>query len=509
MTVQTSTYQGNDKVLLGIVMGLLTYWLFAQTTYNVAPSMQADLHVRADAMSIAIAITALFSGIFIVVMGGLADRYGRVKLAIFGNVLGLVGSLLLVFAPGGAGGPVTDLSGSLDPNPLTPPMLFLARAIQGLSAACVMPATLALVKTYWHGAERQRAVSLWSIGTWGGASVASFLAGVMEQTPILGWRAIFLVSAAFSVASILIIRTIPESKAAPTGSKKFDLLGLLLFMVAMVALQVWLTQGEGFGWASPLSLVLVTVAVVFLFSFFKVETRNDNTNPLIDFKLFKNGAFTGSLVSNMLLNGAAAGIVLVISLLMQTGGTMNALEAGYLTIGYAVGLIVFIRLGEKLLQIMGPRRSMIIGCVAAGVGIACMLPTQLTQAQFVWFAVVGYSLFGIGVGIYACPSTDTALATLPDEMGGAGSGLYKMSSTIGGAFGLAISSAVYLGIRGPAATGGEGLVWLPSIVEFVGRQDNIANREGAMIALLVNVLMMVVAVISIMIFVPKNLKALD
>lgn len=215
-------YKGNDKVLAGIVCGVLTYWLFAQTTYNVAPSMQKDLHIQADLMSIAIAITALFSGIFIVVLGGFADRYGRVKLAIIGNLLGMVGSLLLAFTPGGAGGPVPDLTGALHPNALAMPMLFTARAIQGLSAACVMPATLALVKTYWQGAERQRAVSLWSIGSWGGASVASFLAGVMEQTPTLGWRAIFLVSALFSLISIVIIRTVPETKAQGVESRKFD-----------------------------------------------------------------------------------------------------------------------------------------------------------------------------------------------------------------------------------------------------------------------------------------------
>ncbi len=508
-TQPSAGYQGNDKVLAGIVCGVLTYWLFAQTTYNVAPSMQKDLHLPADLMSIAIAITALFSGIFIVVFGGFADRFGRVKLAVIGNLLGMLGALLLVLTPGGAGGPAQDLAGNLEPNALATPMLFAARAIQGLSAACVMPATLALVKAYWHGAGRQRAVSLWSIGSWGGASVASFLAGVMEQTPVLGWRAIFLLSAVFSLISILVIRTVPENKAAGLEGRKFDLVGLILFMIGMVALQIWMTQGESFGWGSALSITLIAVALAFLFGFFKVETRITNHNPFIDFKLFQNRTFTGCLLSNMLLNGTAAGMVLVSSMLLQTGGTLNALEAGQVTIGYAVGLIVFIRLGEKLLQILGPRRAMIIGCAIAGVAIACLLPSNLMQAQYLWFAIVGYTLYGIGVGIYATPSTDTALATLPDSMGGAGAGLYKMSSTIGGAFGLAISSAIYLGFRGQASLGEERITWLDSIIEFVGRQDNVANRQAAMIALLVNVLMMVIAVISIAVTVPKEQKALD
>ena len=72
-------YQGNDKLLFGIIMGVIAFWLFAQTTLNVAPDMQKDLGLDASMMNIAVAITALFSGIFIVVICGLADRHGRLK----------------------------------------------------------------------------------------------------------------------------------------------------------------------------------------------------------------------------------------------------------------------------------------------------------------------------------------------------------------------------------------------------------------------------------------------
>lgn len=505
----TSGYHGTDKVLFGIVCGVLTYWLFAQTTFNVAPSMQKDLHFLAETMSMAISITALVCGIFIVVIGGLADRYGRVKLAVLGNVLGLVGALIIAFLPGGAGGPVADLSQPLNPHPITLPLLFFARIIQGFSAAMIMTATLALVKTYWQGASRQRAVSLWSIGSWGGASVASFLAGVMERTPVMGWRSIFIVSAVFSVISWLIVRRVPESKAQGVAHRTFDLAGLLLFMIGMVALQVWMTQGSSLGWGSAAALALMAAAIVFIGAFAWVETRPATAAPFIDFQLFTNGTFTACLLSNMILNGTASGMVLVVSMVMQTGGTMDALAAGNLTIGYAVGLIVFIRLGEKLLQKLGPRTAMIIGMVIAGVGIAAMLPTHMMESTYTWFAIVGFTLYGIGIGIYATPSTDTALATLPDSMGGAGAGLYKMSSTIGGAFGLAISSAVYLGVRGTAALGGSGTEWLTQWVDFVGRQDNVANREGAMIALALNVVAVLVAIVAVMVFVPRGQKALD
>ena len=94
-------YQGNDKLLFGIIMGVIAFWLFAQTTLNVAPDMQKDLGLDASMMNIAVAITALFSGIFIVVIGGLADRVGRLKVVKIGFFLNMLGSLLIGLAPAG------------------------------------------------------------------------------------------------------------------------------------------------------------------------------------------------------------------------------------------------------------------------------------------------------------------------------------------------------------------------------------------------------------------------
>src|SRR5690349_231241 len=153
-TETNGRYVGNDRLLFGMILGVLAFWLFAQTTLNIAPTMAADLKIQMPVMNIAVSVTALFSGIFIVVMGGLADRAGRVKIVQWGFVFGIVGSLLVGFAPSGS---------------LASPFLILGRICQGLSGACIMPASLALVKAYWEGAARQRAVSLWSIGSWGGS----------------------------------------------------------------------------------------------------------------------------------------------------------------------------------------------------------------------------------------------------------------------------------------------------------------------------------------------------
>ena len=82
-------------MLFGIILGVLAFWLFAQTTLNIAPAMAADLKVTTNVMNIAVSITALFSGIFIVVIGGLADRVGRVRVLMWGFILSVIGSMLM------------------------------------------------------------------------------------------------------------------------------------------------------------------------------------------------------------------------------------------------------------------------------------------------------------------------------------------------------------------------------------------------------------------------------
>src|SRR5688572_32725575 len=98
MSTQTTSpekdtaFVGNDRVLFGIIFGVLGFWLFAQTTLNIAPVMAEDLGVETSVMNIAVSITALFSGIFIVVIGGLADRLGRVRMTVLGFGLSIAGS---------------------------------------------------------------------------------------------------------------------------------------------------------------------------------------------------------------------------------------------------------------------------------------------------------------------------------------------------------------------------------------------------------------------------------
>ena len=205
---------------------------------------------------------------------------GRLKVTQIGFILSIIGSLLVAITPANSA--------------LTVPVMLAGRALQGLSAACIMPASLALLKAYWEGPARQRAISLWSIGSWGGSGLCSLFGGFMQDT--FGWRSIFWLAIVFSVIGLLLMRGTPESKVETKEPFKLDVPGILTFMVAMIAIQVFITQGGKFGWASPVSLGLLAVTFIFGFLFVRFETQAGK--PFFDFKLFKNSTFTGATISN-------------------------------------------------------------------------------------------------------------------------------------------------------------------------------------------------------------------
>ncbi|WP_067729565.1 MFS transporter [Oceanobacillus damuensis] len=417
--MEAANYKGTDKMILGIVLGVITFWLFAQAMVNIVPAVQEDLGVDLGVVNIAISLTSLFSGMFIVVAGGLADRIGRKKITYVGLVLSVAGSLLLVLSQGAV-------------------LLIIGRVLQGVSAACIMPATIALMKAYFEGAERQRAISFWSIGSWGGSGITSFAGGVIAT--YMGWKWIFIFSIIVALLAMWLLRDVPESKAKTSGKFRFDYGGLGIFIVTMLAINIFITQGSELGWTSLTTILLAVVSIIGVIVFIYYEGRK--RDALIDFKLFKNKAYTGATVSNFLLN-AVAGTLIVANTYVQVGRGFSPFQSGLLSLGYLAAVLSMIRVGEKLMQRTGAKKPMIWGSLITLIGVGIMGMTFLPDIPYTITVFVGFILFGLGLGMYATPSTDTAVAAAPDEKVGEASGIYKMASSLGNAFGIAISVTVY------------------------------------------------------------------
>lgn len=418
-------FRGDNRLLLGIILGVITFWLFAQSLVNLVVPLQSSYNSDIGTINIAVSLSALFSGLFIVGAGDIADKFGRVKLTYIGLALNIIGSILIIITP-------------------LPSLLIIGRAVQGLSAACIMPATLAIINEYYIGTARQRALSYWSIGSWGGSGVCTLFGGLMATN--FGWRSIFIISIILTILAMFLIKHTPETKAEPIGNKplepkKFDVIGLIILVICMLSINVIITQTSNYGLMSPLILGLIAVFVISLIVFVMYENRIKH--PLVDFDLFKNKGYTGATVSNFMLNGVAGGTLIVVNTYYQQQLDFNSQQTGYISLTYLVAVLIMIRVGEKILQALGPKRPLLMGSSFTVIGLILLSLTFLPDAWYIAASVVGYLLFGTGLGIYATPSTDTAVAQAPDEKVGVASGVYKMASSLGNAFGVAISSTVY------------------------------------------------------------------
>ena len=145
---------------------------------------------------------------------------------------------------------------------------------------------------------------------------------------------------------------------------------------------------------------------------------------------------------------------------------------------------------------------MLWGTLIVGVTILLLMPTNVLLSTYRVLVVIAFTLFGIGLAIYATPSTDAALSNLPDDQAGSGSGIYKMASSLGASFGVAISAAIFTALSGNQGP----LAWIDGLITFAGRQDNLGVREAALLAFGANLLMIVAAIVAILLLIPKDQK---
>ncbi|MFU0762081.1 MFS transporter [Staphylococcus pasteuri] len=425
MNKTSKEFEGDNRLLLGIILGVITFWLFAQSLVNLVVPLQTSFKSDIGTINIAVSLTALMSGLFIVGAGDFADKFGRVKVTYIGLILNIIGSLLIIITP-------------------LIPFLIAGRIFQGLSAACIMPATLAIINEYYIGTARQRALSYWSIGSWGGSGICTLFGGLMSTH--FGWRTIFIVSIILTLLSMYLIKHTPETKAEPVitkngEAKKFDIVGLMILIICMLSINVIITQSSKLGLFSPIIISLIVVFFVSLIGFIMYE--NKIKYPLVDFSLFANKGYSGATVSNFMLNGVAGGTLIVVNTYYQQQLDFNESQTGVISLTYLIAVLIMIRVGEKILQALGPKRPLLMGSGITAIGLVLLSLTFLPEPWYITSSVIGYLLFGTGLGIYATPSTDTAVAQAPDDKVGVASGVYKMASSLGNAFGVAISGTIY------------------------------------------------------------------
>ncbi|MFD7507371.1 MFS transporter [Streptomyces sp. NPDC059850] len=383
---------------------------------NVAlPAIQDALGFDAVGLQWVVGGYALVFAGFLLLGGRLADLYGRRRVFLWGLALFAASSL--------AGGVAT-----------TPGLLIAMRAVQGLGAAVLAPATLTiLTTTFAEGPYRTRALATWTAVSSAGGAAGNLIGGVLTDT--LTWRSILLINVPIgAVALFAAARLLPADRArAEVG--KLDLPGAMLATLGVGALVHGVTQAGTHGWHAPTALVGLAVGVAALAAFAAVEVRYA-TAPLLPPRLVRmHPVWAGNAV--MLLAGACfIPMWYFLSLYMQDELHYGALTTGAGFLPHTLVGIAAARSAPAVMRRTGPR-TLIVGSAL------------LSAAGFLWQSRIetgsGYLdgmlgsgvIMSAGMGLLITPITTTVTSGIPAQDAGAASGLMNATRQIGGALGLA------------------------------------------------------------------------
>lgn len=389
------------------------------TIVNVAlPSIQRDLQFSAADLQWAINSYTLTFGGFLLLGGRAADIVGRRRLFVGGTLLFTVASL------------VNGLSTSSE-------MLIIARGVQGLGAALVSPAALSIITTTFpEGAERQKALGVWSAIAAGGGAVGLLLGGIL--TDQLSWEWIFFVNVPVGlVAAALSWRYIPESRML--GRSGFDFAGAVSVTAGLIVLVYAIVKAQEFGWGSARTLGLAAVALALLGIFVAIERRSHA--PLVRLGIFRVRSLTGANLVLVVVAGGLFALFFFASLYVQEILGYDPLKAGFafLPVSFMIGIGAGI--AQQLVRKLGVRPVAVMGMVFATAGLF-LLARVPADGSYVSDLLPGLLLMSFGMGNTFVPITLIATTNVAAEDAGLASGLFNTSQQVGGALGLAVLSTL-------------------------------------------------------------------
>jgi EmrB/QacA subfamily drug resistance transporter len=386
---------------------------------NVAlPSIQVDLGFSQESLQWVISAYALFFGGFLLLGGRTADLLGRRRLFVAGLLLFSAASL------------ASGLAWSDE-------ALIVARAVQGLGAAMITPAALAiLMTTFQEGRERNTALGVWgAVGAFG-AVAGVLLGGIL--TDWLSWEWIFYINVPVGLAA-LAVTPLLLAESRDEAMTSFDVPGAVLVTGGMVTLVYAITQANDYGWGSVETIGLFALAVALLAAFTGWEARAKE--PLMPFSIFRIRTVAAANISGLILGTVTFSMFLMLTLYMQQVLSYSPLETGVAYLAVAGTAIIWSTVAAQLVTRVGVKPV-----IAAGMGFLTAGLLYFTQVSvggsYVGDLLPGFLLIAVGLGFSFVPISIAALAGVQPSEAGLASGLLNTSQQIGGALGIAVLSAI-------------------------------------------------------------------
>jgi EmrB/QacA subfamily drug resistance transporter len=374
--------------------------------------------------------------------GAAGDRYGRRRVLVSGIALFAVASLACALAP-------------------NLPVLLVARALQGVGAAFLVPNSLAMLGSAFVGEARGTA-----IGTWAAAGAIAGAAGPPLGgwlVEVAGWRWIFYVNLPLSIATIVIARRYVAESGA--DREPLDRAGALLSIAALGALTWALTVWSSREGSMSAAAVAAVVGIVLLGLFIAVE-HGRGERALMPTALFGSEAFVGLTIVTFLLYGALGGLFMLLPYLLIVDGHYSPLAAGMALLPFSVVIGVGSQATGWIAGRIGPRWPLTVGPIVTGAGFV-VLGRIDPQAGY-WAGVLpGLLLVALGMAATAAPLTTAVLASVDDRHSGAASGFNTAIARTGGLIATALAGAVIAGVGGSLTTAFRGAALIAALVAMV------------------------------------------
>jgi len=406
--------------LVLVIVGLAQFMVVLDATIvNVAlPSIQRGLRFSSDSLQWVVNAYTLTFGGFLMLGGRASDLLGRKRLFMAGIVVFSVASL------------VNGLAGSAS-------TLVIGRALQGLGGALVSPAALSvLTTTFSEGAERTKALGVWSAVAVGGGAVGLLLGGVL--TDLLSWQWVFFVNVPVGIfALVLAARYVPESKAAGVG-RGVDIGGAVSITAGLIVLVYAIVNARTAGWISLPTLALGGIAAALLGTFVWLESRL--RQPLIRLSIFRMRSISGANLAMLFVAAGMFAMFFFASLYVQEVLGYSPLVAGLAFLPVTVGIIAGAGLSQQLIKRFGVLAVGLAGMTIAASGLL-LLSRVPVAGSYATDLLPGLMLMAVGMGLTFVPVTLVATTNVEAGDAGLASGLLNTSQQLGGALGLATRPA--------------------------------------------------------------------
>ena len=386
---------------------------------NVAlPSIKTSLHVSDKTLQWVITAYAITFGGFLLLGGRAADLLGRRRMFMVG--IGVFSAASLV----------CGLANTMG-------VLIAARAVQGIGAAIISPATLSIITTtFEEGAERNKALGIWGAMAGSGAAAGVLFGGIL--TKYAGWEWIFFVNVPVGAAVLALTRAVVRESRIP-GLHGFDFPGAATVTSSLALLVYAISKAPDVGWGSGQTIGLIAAAVVLLAAFVAIELRVEN--PMMPFRIFRIQTVTGANVCGFLLGAVVFANFFLLTLYVQQVLGYSALKAGLTFLATAGTVIPVAGVSQALVTRLGVRPVMTVGLalITAGMLWYAQIPVH---GHFAGDLLPGYLLVGIGMAFSFIPMSIAALAGVEAREAGLASGLINTTQQIGGAIGVAVVSTI-------------------------------------------------------------------